>query len=63
VAGLRRSWNPPEEAKRFDLLVLNLQLALLRSEPGFERLRDQVKALAGLLEKNPPSPWCARKWS
>jgi type I restriction enzyme R subunit len=40
-----------EEAKRFDLLVLNLQLAVLRSEPAFARLRDQVKAIAGLLEE------------
>ncbi len=40
-----------EEAKRFDLLILNLQLARLRAEPGFERLRDQVKAIAGLLEE------------
>ena len=39
-----------EEAKRFDLLMLNLQLAVLRAEPAFERLRDQVKAIAGLLE-------------
>jgi type I restriction enzyme R subunit len=40
-----------EEAKRFDLLILRLQLARLRLEPGFERLRDQVKAIAGLLEE------------
>jgi type I restriction enzyme R subunit len=39
-----------EEAKRFDLLMLNLQLAVLRIEPSFARLRDQVKAIAGLLE-------------
>lgn len=39
-----------EEAKRFDLLMLNLQLALLRAEPGFARLRDRVKEIAGLLE-------------
>jgi type I restriction enzyme R subunit len=39
-----------EEAKRFDLLILNLQLAQLRSEPAFARLRDQVKVVAGLLE-------------
>ena len=45
-----------EEAKRFDLLVLNLQLAMLRSEPGFVRLRDQVKALAGLLEEKSAIP-------
>ncbi|HEY5751673.1 MAG TPA: hypothetical protein VIT21_00860 [Chthoniobacterales bacterium] len=29
-----------EEAKRFDLLMLNLQLAVLRAEPAFARLRD-----------------------
>jgi type I restriction enzyme R subunit len=40
----------PEEAKRFDLLVLGLQLALLRSDPGFERLRDQARTIAALLE-------------
>ena len=40
----------PEEARRFDLLILNLQLAILRTEPGYARLRDQVKAIAGLLE-------------
>jgi hypothetical protein len=45
-----------EEAKRFDLLVLNLQLALLRSEPAFGRLRDQVKAIAGLLEEKSAIP-------
>jgi type I restriction enzyme R subunit len=52
VAGLPSELDPEnEEAKRFDLLVLNLQLAMLRSEPGFARLRDQVKELAGLLEE------------
>jgi type I restriction enzyme R subunit len=30
-----------EEAKRFDLLVLRLQLAHLGAEPGYDRLRDQ----------------------
>jgi len=45
-----------EEAKRFDLLLLNLQLACLRSEPGFERLRDQVKEIAGLLEEKSAIP-------
>jgi type I restriction enzyme R subunit len=45
-----------EEAKRFDLLLLNLQLALLRSEPAFERLRDQVKEIAGLLEEKSAIP-------
>ncbi len=45
-----------EEAKRFDLLVLNLQLAVLRTEPSFGRLRDQAKALAGLLEEKSAIP-------
>ena len=57
VAGLPSELDPEEEeAKRFDLLVLNLQLALLRSEPGFERLRNQVKAIAGLLEEKAAIP-------
>jgi type I restriction enzyme R subunit len=46
----------PEEAKRFDLLVLKLQLALLRKEPAFEQLRDQVKMIAGLLEEKTTIP-------
>ena len=45
-----------EEAKRFDLLMLNLQLAVLRVEPAFERLSDQVKAIAGLLEEKSSIP-------
>jgi type I restriction enzyme R subunit len=45
-----------EEAKRFDLLILNLQLAVLRDEPSFSRLRDQVKAIAGLLEDKASIP-------
>lgn len=38
-----------EEAKRFDLLMLRLQLAVLRQEETFSTLADQVKALAGSL--------------
>jgi type I restriction enzyme R subunit len=45
-----------EEAKRFDLLMLNLQLAMLRVEPAFKRLSDQVKAIAGLLEEKSSIP-------
>lgn len=45
-----------EEAKRFDLLILNLQLAVLRLEPSFSRLRDQVKGLAGLLQDKSSIP-------
>jgi type I restriction enzyme, R subunit len=41
-----------EEAKRFDLIILRLQLCRLRAEPGQERLRRQVQTIAaGLLEQ------------
>jgi type I restriction enzyme R subunit len=40
-----------EEAKRFDLLVLRLQLAVLRQEDTFAALADQMKALAGALSE------------
>jgi type I restriction enzyme, R subunit len=57
VAGLPSELEAePEEAKRFDLLILNLELALLRSEPAFERLREQVRAIAGLLEEKSTIP-------
>jgi type I restriction enzyme, R subunit len=57
VAGLPSELDPEnEETKRFDLLILNLQLAILRSEPAFTRLRDQVKTLAGLLEEKSAIP-------
>ncbi len=52
VAGLPSELDPEmEEAKRFDLLALSLQLSLLRQEPGFTRLRDRIKQIAGLLEE------------
>ena len=46
-----------EDAKRFDALLLNTQLALLRSEPSLERLHAKVQQLANnLLElANVPS--------
>ncbi len=50
-----------EEAKRFDLLVLNLQLALLGKEPAYERLRDQVIKIAGLLEEKPTIPMVGKQ--
>jgi type I restriction enzyme, R subunit len=41
-----------EEAKRFDLLILRLQLCRLLDTPGLERLRHQVQEIAsGLLEQ------------
>jgi len=45
-----------EESKRFDLLILNLQLALLRSEPRFKKLSDQVRTIAALLEEKAAIP-------
>jgi type I restriction enzyme R subunit len=57
VAGLPSELEAEEEeAKRFDLLLLNLQLAVLRAEPAFKRLNDQVKAIAGLLEEKSSIP-------
>jgi type I restriction enzyme, R subunit len=42
-----------EEARRFDLMILGLQLRLLKSQPGGDRLRRQVQEIcAGLLEQN-----------
>ena len=60
VAGLPTQLeSEPEEAKRFDLLLLNLQLALLRSEPSFARLRDQVRQIASALEEYRTIPMVA----
>ncbi len=57
VAGLPSELDPEnEEAKRFDLLMLRLQLAVLRAEPAFGRLRDQVREIAGLLEEKSSIP-------
>ena len=57
IAGLPSEREPEaEEAKRFDLLLLNLQLAQMRSEPAFERLMKLVKAIAGLLEEKSAVP-------
>lgn len=38
-----------EEAKRFDLLALRLQLALLYAEPGYARLQGQAQQIASSL--------------
>ncbi len=38
-----------EEAKRFDLLGLRLQLAVVNGDPGLTRLRDQVQEIASAL--------------
>jgi type I restriction enzyme R subunit len=46
-----------EEIKRFDVLMLKLQLAILRSDSTFKRLQEQVKSLAGLLEEKSAIPF------
>jgi type I restriction enzyme R subunit len=57
LAGLPSAQDSEDElAKRFDLLMLNLQLATLRSEPGFERLRKEVMAIASKLEEKQNIP-------
>ena len=40
-----------EPAKRFDLLMLNLQLALLQKSKSFDRHRQQLQQIAGALEE------------
>ena len=45
-----------EEAKRFDLLMLNLQLAALHVKPGFERLKEQARSIVGMLEDKSSIP-------
>jgi type I restriction enzyme R subunit len=45
-----------EEAKRFDLLVLRTQLAILKVAPGLGALRDQVRAIATALEEQEAVP-------
>lgn len=50
VAGLPTELDSePEEARRFDLLILRLQLAVMKKQKAFVRLRDQVTTLAGAL--------------
>ena len=39
-----------EEAKRFDLAIIKLQLCVLRGDKGFERLQSYVRAIAIALE-------------
>ena len=45
-----------EEAKRFDLLLLRLQLARLNAEPSFSRLSQQVREIARALEAQDSIP-------
>ncbi len=57
IAGLPAQTQPEaEEIKRFDILILKLQLAILRSHSSFTRLQNQVKAIANLLEQKSSIP-------
>ncbi|MFM9102987.1 MAG: type I restriction-modification enzyme R subunit C-terminal domain-containing protein, partial [Cyanobium sp.] len=47
------------DARRFDLLLYNLQLALLRGEPRFLRLQLQLRELAAQMEARPNIPQVA----
>jgi type I restriction enzyme R subunit len=52
LAGLPTSFrddDSSEEAKRFDLLALRLQLALVNTEPGYARLQAQVQQISSSL--------------
>lgn len=57
VAGLPSALTDADlDAKQFDLLVLSLQLAMLRAEPRFEQLREDVIALARAMEEKQAIP-------
>lgn len=62
VAGLPSGLDPEEEeTKRFDLLMLNLQLAVLRHDPSFQGLSGQARAICGLLEEKAAIPLVAER--
>jgi len=57
LAGLPNELDSEDEtAKRFDLLMLKLQLAVLTSDKSFIKLRDQVKEIANRLEEKRTIP-------
>jgi type I restriction enzyme, R subunit len=45
-----------EEAKRFDMLVLRTQLAILQARPDFTSLREKIQAIASALEEQEAIP-------
>jgi len=57
VAGLPAELEAEDqEAKRFDLLLLRLQIGTIKPDADFARLREQVKSLAGILEEKTSIP-------
>lgn len=57
IAGLpSENVDPDVEAKQFDVLMLSLQLAVLRADAGFTKLRKKVEAIASLLSEKANIP-------
>ncbi len=57
LAGLPNELEPEDEtAKRFDLLLLKLQLSLLQIDTSYNRLCEQVKEIANRLEEKQSVP-------
>ena len=61
IAGLPSSASMgSEDAKRFDLLIFSLQLAVLKGSKRFEKLKQQLVEIAALLETKTNIPAIAR---
>ena len=57
VAGLPSELSDEdEEAKRFDMLVLRAQLAILQARPNFADLREKIQSIASALEDQEAIP-------
>jgi type I restriction enzyme, R subunit len=57
VAGLPTELSDDdEEAKRFDMLVLRAQLAILQAKPDFANLKEKIQAIASALEEQAAIP-------
>lgn len=57
VAGLPTELgDEDEESKRFDMLVLRAQLAILQAKPDFNSLREKIQAIASALEEQDAIP-------
>ena len=57
VAGLPTELgDDDEDAKRFDMLVLRTQLAILQAKPDFDALRASIQAIASALEEQEAIP-------
>ena len=57
VAGLpSEQMDDDEEAKRFDMLMLRTQLAVLQAKPDFASLKEKIQAIASALEEQTAIP-------